>query len=314
MLREFNTSKEIITKWERLKRALADLQVHLELVRETGEIGEIPEITAGLGEVCASINNLEISAKLCGPHDKANAILSLHAGAGGTEACDWAEMLLRMYHRWADSKGFKTEIIDILPGEEAGIKRVTTLISGSHAYGFLQSESGVHRLVRISPFDSNARRHTSFVACDVIPEIENLVDIKIEEKDLRIDTYRASGHGGQHVNKTDSAVRITHLPTGVVVACQTERSQFKNKYAAMKILLSRLYELEEEKKRQAQERHYDEKGDIAWGHQIRSYVFMPYQLVKDLRTDYETGQVEAVLNGELDLFIDSYLTWKLSTK
>lgn len=251
-----------------------------------------------------------MESKLSGEHDKANAIVSLHAGAGGTEACDWTEMLLRMYRRWAENRGYETQILDILPGEEAGIKSVIFMVRGDYSYGYLKSEIGVHRLVRISPFDANKRRHTSFASCDVIPEIEDDIKIDLKESDLRIDTFRAGGHGGQHVNKTDSAVRLTHLPTGIVVACQVERSQHKNKALAMKLLKAKLYELEQEKKRAALEKHYDDKGDIAWGNQIRSYVFMPYQLVKDLRTGTELGDVHAVMDGKIDPFIQDYLRLK----
>jgi peptide chain release factor 2 len=244
--------------------------------------------------------------------DRNNAIVSLHAGAGGTEACDWIDMLLRMYQRWAEKKGFAVEVLDILPGEEAGVKRVTFLVRGSFAYGLLQSEAGVHRLVRISPFDSNARRHTSFGACDVVPEVDDNIEIVVNESDLRIDTYRSSGAGGQHVNRTESAIRITHLPTNIVVQCQNERSQIKNRITAMKMLKSKLYDVEMEKQRAAAEKHYDAKGDIAWGNQIRSYVFMPYQMVKDLRSGHETSQIQNVMDGDLDPFINAYLEWKLS--
>ncbi len=258
--------------------------------------------------------DLEIRALLGGPHDRSNAILTVHAGAGGTEAADWAQILFRMYSRWVERKGMAMEVIDVLPGEGAGLRRVTAMVRGPYAYGLLKAEMGVHRLVRISPFDANARRHTSFASCDVIPEIEDDVEIEIREADLRIDTYRSSGAGGQHVNKTDSAVRITHLPSGIVVACQQERSQIKNRATAMKILKAKLYDYEQEKKRAALEKHYDERGQIAWGNQIRSYVFMPYQLVKDLRTDHETGNVQAVLDGDLDPFIKAYLDWKATGK
>jgi peptide chain release factor 2 len=223
-------------------------------------------------------------------------------------------MLFRMYSRWVERKGMSMEIADILPGEGAGIRRVTVIVKGNYAYGLLAAEMGVHRLVRISPFDANARRHTSFASLDVIPEIEDEIEIEVKESDLRIDTYRSSGAGGQHVNKTDSAVRITHIPTGLVVACQNERSQIKNRAKALSILKAKLYDLEQEKQRAALEKHYDERGQIAWGHQIRSYVFMPYQLVKDLRTDYETGNVQAVLDGEIDPFIKAYLDWKATKK
>ena len=254
-----------------------------------------------------TLKEVERQAKFSDPNDRADALLTVHAGAGGTEACDWAEMLVRMYERYAERKGFTVEIADILGGDQAGIKSITFFIRGAFAYGLLKGEAGVHRLVRISPFDANKRRHTSFASCDVLPDIEEQVDIVINETDLRIDTYRSHGAGGQHINKTDSAVRLTHLPTGVVVACQSERSQIKNRAKAMKILKIRLYELEQEKKRQAMEKRYDEKGDIAWGNQIRSYVFMPYQMVKDHRTNFEVGAVDKVMDGDLDAIIDSYL-------
>ena len=260
------------------------------------------------------VEDIEVKTKLSGKNDKNNAIVSIHAGAGGTESCDWAQMLVRMYSRWAENKGFEFNTIDILDGDEAGIKSITFIINGKYAYGLLQSEIGVHRLVRISPFDANKRRHTSFASVDVIPEVDDDIDIVIEEKDLRIDTYRSTGAGGQHVNTTDSAVRITHLPTNIVVQSQTERSQIKNKATAMKLLKAKLYEFEQEKLRQSYEKHYDEKGLIAWGSQIRSYVFMPYQLVKDHRTDYETSQVDKVMDGDIDSFISAYLNWKLETK
>lgn len=256
------------------------------------------------------IKSINLELKLSGKFDKNNAILTLHAGAGGTESCDWAQMLFRMYCRYIERKNFSFEILDILPGEEVGIKSVVILVKGEYAYGYLKSEIGVHRLVRISPFDSNKRRHTSFASCDVIPEIEDDIDIKIEDKDLRIDTYRASGAGGQHVNKTESAIRITHLPTGIVVQCQNERSQHKNKETAIKLLKARLFELEEEKRRSDTEKHYDNKGSIAWGSQIRSYVFCPYTLVKDHRTNFEVGNLQAVMDGEITGFIEAYLSIK----
>ncbi|MCP4481830.1 MAG: peptide chain release factor 2 [bacterium] len=255
----------------------------------------------------SELDNLALKAKLDGKFDKNNAILTLHSGAGGTEACDWVDMLFRMFLRWAEKRNYKVEIMDLLPGDEAGIKSIVFMIKGLYSYGYLQSEIGVHRLVRISPFDTNKRRHTSFASCDVIPAIADDIDIKIEEKDLRVDTYRASGAGGQHVNTTDSAVRITHLPTNAVVQCQTERSQYKNKASAMKLLKAKLYALEEEKQRSASEKHYDEKGSIGWGNQIRSYVFCPYTMVKDHRTGCEVGNVQSVMDGGLDPFIQAYL-------
>jgi peptide chain release factor 2 len=250
-----------------------------------------------------------------GELDKNNAIMSIHAGAGGTESCDWAQMLLRMYSKWSGNKGFKMEVIDSLYGDETGIKSTTVILKGEYAFKLLQSEIGVHRLIRVSPFDSNKRRHTSFSSVDVIPEVDDdTTDLIIKDRDVRIDTYRSSGAGGQHVNKTDSAVRITHLTTGLVVQSQNERSQIKNKSIAMKLLKAKLYELEQKKQRISSEKHYDEKGAIEWGSQIRSYVFMPYQLVKDHRTSYETSYIDLVMNGGIDDFISSYLYWKLNKK
>jgi peptide chain release factor 2 len=253
------------------------------------------------------IHALEIKATLSGEYDRHNAILSLHAGAGGTEAQDWAEMLMRMYLRWSEAQAYRTEILDYQNGEEAGVKSVTFTISGDYAYGKMKAEAGVHRLVRISPFDANKRRHTSFASVYVYPEVEDDIDIEIDEKELRIDTYRASSAGGQHVNKTDSAVRITHLPTNIVVQCQNERSQLKNKNVAMKVLRSRLYEVRKKEQDDKLGKLVSEKKDIAWGSQIRSYVFQPYQMVKDHRTGVESGNVAAVMNGDLNQFIDAYL-------
>jgi len=269
-----------------------------------------PDIEKTLEKIEGEISEMDLQLKLSGEFDKNGAIVSIHSGAGGTEACDWADMLLRLYLRWAERKNFKTEIVDSLAGDEAGIKSITFIVKGEYAYGYLKSEIGVHRLVRISPFDANKRRHTSFASVDVIPEIDDTIEIKIDESDLRIDTYRAGGHGGQYLQKTDSAVRITHNPSGIVVQSQNERSQFKNKGTAMKLLKAKLYELEQEKKRAQVEKHYDEKGSIAWGSQIRSYVFMPYQLVKDHRTGFETGNVKIVMDGDIDKFIQAYLSQK----
>lgn len=253
------------------------------------------------------LEEIEFKSLLSGKTDRAGAILSINAGAGGTESCDWAGMLLRMYTRWAESKGYGISKIDQLLGEEAGIKNTTVLIKGDYAYGYLKSESGVHRLVRISPFDSNKRRHTSFASVDVIAEVSDDIQIDIKESDLKIDTYRAGGKGGQHVNKTDSAVRITHMPSGIVVQCQNERSQFKNKSTALKILKAKLYEKETQKKAKELENLYESKKEIAWGSQIRSYVLHPYSMVKDHRTECETGNAQGVLDGELDAFIEAYL-------
>lgn len=256
------------------------------------------------------LDALEFKALLGKPEDKNNAILSINSGAGGTESCDWVSMLLRMYSKWAASKSFDVQQIDFLAGEEAGIKNVTIIIKGPYAYGYLKAETGVHRLVRISPFDANKRRHTSFASVDVIPEISDDIKIDIKESDLRIDTYRSSGSGGQHVNVTDSAVRITHIPTRIVVQCQNERSQHKNKVTAMKVLKARLYETEREKKRKELEKQYAEKQRIEWGSQIRSYVMHPYSMVKDHRTNCETSNVQAVMNGDLDDLMEAYLKLK----
>ncbi len=255
----------------------------------------------------AAIDDLELRSLLSDPDDQKNAILTIHPGAGGTESQDWAEMLLRMYLRWIEKKGFESQILDLQPGEEAGIKDATIEVRGNYAYGFLKAEAGVHRLVRISPFDFNQRRHTSFASVFVYPEIESDVEVEIDPNDLRIDTFRASGAGGQHVNKTSSAVRITHIPTGIVVTCQSERSQHRNREAAMKILRARLYQLKKQEEREKLSEIESQKKEIAWGNQIRSYVFHPYTLVKDHRTGVETGNVQAVMDGELDPFIRAYL-------
>lgn len=260
-----------------------------------------------LAKLTARIDRLEFRSLLSDEADRSNAFLTINAGAGGTESCDWAAMLLRMYIRWAESKSFTVDIIDQMTGEEAGIKNVTALVKGDYAFGFLKAESGVHRLVRISPFDSNKRRHTSFASVDVIPEVSDDIQVDIKETDLKIDTYRAGGKGGQHVNKTDSAVRITHIPTGIIVQCQNERSQFKNKQVSLKILKAKLYERERQKKVKQIESAYDSKKEIAFGSQIRSYVLHPYSMVKDHRTDYETGNAQAVLEGKIDNFIEAYL-------
>jgi peptide chain release factor 2 len=298
--------KMIVDPFDAISAGLDDAEVMLELA-EAGEGDALSEAASELEKVENGFQALEMQSLLGGEFDGANAYLTLHAGAGGTESCDWADMLYRMFMRYAERKGFSVQILDYLAGEEAGIKSVTLLISGPHAYGLLKSERGVHRLVRISPFDSQSRRHTSFVAADVTPEIDDNIDIEIVESDLRIDTYRAQGAGGQHVNTTDSAVRIVHLPTGTVVQCQAERSQHKNKAAAMKMLKARLYEREQDQKRQAVDQLYGDKGEIAWGHQIRSYVMQPYTMVKDHRTDEQVGNVQGVLDGNLDPFIEAYL-------
>ena len=306
--------KETVNSWKDLNERINNLIEIEELLQQEQDESLSKELEQDKLKLTKDVESIETKTKLSGKHDKNNAIVSIHAGAGGTESCDWAQMLVRMYSRWAENKGFSFNTVDILDGDEAGIKSITFMINGPFAYGLLQSEIGVHRLVRISPFDANKRRHTSFASVDVIPEVDDDIDIVIDEKDLRIDTYRSTGAGGQHVNTTDSAVRITHLPTNIVVQSQTERSQIKNKATAMKLLKAKLYEFEQEKLRQSYEKHYDEKGLIAWGSQIRSYVFMPYQLVKDHRTEYETSQVDKVMDGDIDAFISQYLNWKLQTK
>lgn len=307
---ESNRLKGLVNPVVDFYEKVRDLEAMVELIDEADE-GETDEeekeLTESVAALAKEIDTIEIKSFLTGPHDHCNAILSIHAGAGGTESCDWADMLFRMYTRWAERSGYKVEIQDMIDGEEAGLNKVTMLISGDNAYGYARAERGVHRLVRISPFDSNARRHTSFCSVDVIAEIEDDIEIDIQDDDLRIDTYRSSGKGGQHVNKTDSAVRITHLPSGIVVACQNERSQLKNKNTAMKVLKARLYEKTQDEKKAEMERFYGEKGEIGWGNQIRSYVFQPYQMIKDLRTGHETGNLQQVMDGDLDPFIHAWL-------
>jgi peptide chain release factor 2 len=289
-------------------RRTGDLDAMAELAAEEGGDSLRNDMERDLASISADIDSAEIAALLSGERDASNAIVSIHPGAGGTEAQDWAEMLMRMYLRWAEKRGYRTEVLDYQAGEEAGIKSATVTVSGDYAYGRMRAEAGVHRLVRISPFDANKRRHTSFASVFVYPEVEDDIDIDIDEKkDLRIDTYRASSAGGQHVNKTDSAVRITHLPTNIVVQCQNERSQLKNKNVAMKVLKSRLYELRKKEQEEKLGKLVSEKKDIAWGSQIRSYVFQPYQMVKDHRSGVEVGQVAAVMDGDIDRFIEAYL-------
>lgn len=269
------------------------------------------EVVKDMKSFTQKLEKFELRTLLGESHDHCSAYLSIYAGAGGTESCDWVSMLFRMYSRWVEKSGYTLSLIDVLPGEEAGIKRITALVKGDYVYGYLKSEIGVHRLVRISPFDANARRHTSFAAVDVLPEIEEEEEIEIDENELRVDTYRASGAGGQHVNKTSSAVRITHVPTGIVVQCQSERSQHQNRRMAMSMLKAKMYQIKEKEKEKELSAAYDEKGEIAWGHQIRSYVLQPYSLVKDLRTGKETGNTQAVLDGEIDEFMESYLKWRM---
>jgi peptide chain release factor 2 len=311
---ELDALKNICRLWHGMSREVEDLIDLSSLAAGEKDEKLLKDVEVGSKKLEKELSIFETRMKLGGEHDKNNAIVSIHAGAGGTESYDWAQILVRMYSRWAEDKGFETEVVESLEGDGAGIKKITMIIRGEYAYGFLQPEIGVHRLVRISPFDSNKRRHTSFSSVDVIPEVEDSIDIIIEDKDIRIDTYRASGAGGQHINKTDSAVRITHLATEITVQSQNDRSQIKNRATAMKLLKARLYELEQEKQRASYEKHYNEKGAIEWGSQIRSYIFMPYQLVKDHRTGYETSRVDLVIDGDIDGFISEYLSWKLEKK
>lgn len=305
---ELNLLKKKINGIVNIDNKLVELDIAIEILTNDKEnVGYTSETLKIIEQLTKLIDEQEMASYLSGPHDECNAFLSIHAGAGGTESCDWADMLLRMYIRWTERKGFKCDIQEIQAGEEAGISSATIRIEGEYAYGYLKSERGVHRLVRISPFDSNKRRHTSFCSVDVIAEIEDNDSIKIDDDEIRIDTYRSSGKGGQHVNKTESAIRITHIPTGIVVTCQNERSQYKNKESAMRSLRSRLFERMEDEKRSALEKFYGPKGEIGWGNQIRSYVMQPYQMVKDLRTNEETGNVQAVLDGDIDNFIHTYL-------
>ena len=296
-----------VDHYNRLAGKMDDLEVMIELAKEESDADLEQDIVDTLAEISKELDDFELETILNGEYDDNNAILSIHPGAGGTESQDWAEMLYRMYVRWAERHGYKVDVLDYLDGDEAGIKSVTMLISGENAYGYLKSEKGVHRMVRISPFDASGRRHTSFTAVEVMPEVENDTTIEIDDKDLKVDTYRSSGAGGQHVNKTESAVRITHIPTGIVVQCQNERSQIQNRATAMKMLTSRL--VEEKIKQQEAEiaRLQGEQQDIGWGSQIRSYVFHPYTLVKDHRTNYEKGNVNAVMDGEIDEFINAWL-------
>lgn len=307
LLSELGDLRETLETVDELGRKLEDAETLLELLREE----EDPELAAEFERTVRSLEEalerFELRLLLSGPYDARNAIVEIHPGAGGTEAQDWAEMLYRMYTRWAEDHGYGVEVLDLLPGDEAGIKSVTFLVKGRYAYGRLRSERGVHRLVRISPFDASGRRHTSFASVNVLPEIEEDVEVHIRPEDLRIETFRASGAGGQYVNMTDSAVRITHIPTGIVVSVQTERSQIQNRERAMKILRARLYELELQKREEELRRLQGEQKEIAWGSQIRSYVFQPYRLVKDHRTGVESTDVEAVMDGAIDAFIDAYL-------
>jgi len=307
ILKERTSILESLSPWQQNQKELEEMEILLQLIEEQGDEKEAQELLEKVQKSEEAIGQMEFRTMLGGEHDESNAIVSINAGAGGTEAQDWVEMLLRMYLRWGEKRGYQTKIIDILPGEEAGLKNVTFTVNGRYAYGYLKAEVGIHRLVRISPFDAGARRHTSFASVFVYPEISDDVVIEIDEKDLRIDTFRSSGAGGQHVNKTDSAVRITHLPTGIVVQCQNERSQHKNKAIALKILKARLYEKELMEKEEKLGELHNTKKEIAWGSQIRSYIMHPYKMVKDHRTNKVIHQVDRVLDGEIDEFIKAYL-------
>jgi len=310
ILQTIKSMKSTIAKFKNLETLKNDCILYIDMYEENQEVEIENEINNSFDQLKEDYDSMLLLTLLNGKHDKENAIITLHSGAGGTEAQDWVEMLLRMYNRWADNRGFKFNITDILDGDDAGIKSVTASVIGEYAYGYLQSEIGVHRLVRISPFDSSGRRHTSFASMEVIPEISDEINIDIKPDDLRIDTFRSSGAGGQHVNKTDSAIRITHLPTNIVVACQSERSQHQNKEYAMKLLMSKLNELKEIEHKETIEELKGVQKEIAWGSQIRSYVFCPYTMVKDHRTNYEQGDVNKVMNGDIDGFINAYLLSK----
>ncbi len=307
VLQQTGQVKGKISPYEELKTLYEDTLTMTELAIEEKEVSEYPELKESSDKISEMLEEQKLSTMLTGEYDAKNAILTFHAGAGGTEAQDWVQMLYRMYTRWAERHGFKLKLLDMLEGDEAGIKSASILLEGTNAYGYMKSEAGVHRLVRISPFDASGRRHTSFASVEVMPEIDNDLEVKIDDKDLRVDTYRSSGAGGQHINKTESAIRITHIPTGIVVACQNERSQIQNREVAMRMLRSKLVEIKE---REHLEKIEDIKGvqkEIAWGSQIRSYVFMPYTLAKDHRTGFESGNIGAVMDGDIDGFINAYL-------
>jgi len=321
LIDELRQVRRSVESFEEVARQVEDLAtlvaIAQEEAREAGRAGEAvnqspmgAELLEETQRAEAAVQRLELETLLSGPYDRHDAIVSIHPGAGGTESQDWAQMLLRMYRRWAEASGFKVEVLELLPGEEAGIKSATLAIKGPNAYGYLRAEKGVHRLVRISPFDASGRRHTSFASVDVLPDLPTDLAIEIKPEELRIETFRAGGHGGQYVNKTESAVRITHIPTGIVVSCQSERSQLQNREAAMRILKARLLERKLAEQREQLEELRGEVGEIAWGNQIRSYVFQPYTMVKDHRTGYETGDVQSVMDGELQPFIEAYLRWQ----
>lgn len=307
--------RSVLNPFIDLQTSLQDAELLIELAEDEEDKSQrdqvLKEVASSIDGAEKTFHRLELDSLLSGDLDGNNAYLTLHAGAGGTESCDWADMLLRMYRHYCEESGFSLEVLEYQPGDEAGIKSVTFIVAGTYAYGYMKAERGVHRLVRISPFDSNKRRHTSFAALDVVAEVEDDIEVEINESDLRVDTYRSSGAGGQHVNTTDSAVRITHFPTGIVVACQAERSQHMNRAKAMKILRAKVYELMLDQKRKAMEKFYGEKGDIAWGNQIRSYVLQPYTMVKDHRTNVETSNVSAVLDGDIQAFIKAYLRLRI---
>ncbi len=307
VINESNGYKEIYQAFHALEEEQESMEISLELLKEEADEDLQEELEKDIKAYMATISEFELKLMLSDPYDKNNAILELHPGAGGTESQDWGSMLLRMYQRWSEKKGFKVEMLDYQAGDEAGIKSVTLLIKGHNAYGYLKAEKGVHRLVRISPFDSSGRRHTSFVSVDVMPELDGDIEIEVRTEDLKIDTYRATGAGGQHINTTDSAVRMTHIPSGIVVTCQSERSQLKNREQAMKMLKTKLYQKEQEEKERELAEIRGEQKEIGWGSQIRSYVFHPYSMVKDHRTNYETGNIQAVMDGDLDDFINAYL-------
>ena len=310
LMKEAKNLKDTVEGFKKLETDYEEIGLMIEMGNEENDPSVIPEVEEMIKAFEEKLENLRIGTLLTGEYDSANAILRLNAGAGGTESCDWCGMLYRMYCRWADSKGFSTEVLDFLDGEEAGIKSVTVQINGENAYGYLRSEHGVHRLVRISPFNAAGKRQTSFVSCDVMPDIEEDLDVEIDPDDLRIDTYRSSGAGGQHVNKTSSAIRITHLPTGIVVQCQNERTQFQNKDKAMQMLKAKLYMLKQQENAEKLSGIRGDVKEIGWGSQIRSYVLQPYTMVKDHRTGCESGNAQAVLDGGLDPFISAYLKWQ----
>lgn len=310
VLKELDHIKSDVGKWQELRRHADDVNAIVELIGESEDEELIREASEKITLIETETTDIEFRQMLSGANDAASAILQINAGAGGTEACDWADMLLRMYRRWADAHGYKNEVVDFTEGDGAGFRSIVLTVGGEYAYGYLKAENGVHRLVRISPFDANKRRHTSFASVFVLPDIEDEIEITIDEADLKIDTFRSSGAGGQKVNKTDSAVRITHMPTGIVVACQNERSQHQNKATAMRLLKAKLYEIEMEKKRKERDAVEAAKSEIAWGSQIRSYVFQPYQMVKDHRTNFEVGNIGSVMDGKIDEFIRAFLLKK----